>query len=35
MALYELDQISPTLADTAWVADNAQVVGDVRLGEGG
>ena len=34
MALYELDQMSPTLAETAWVADNAQVVGDVRLGEG-
>ena len=34
MALYELDAISPTIADTAYVADNAQVVGDVRLGEG-
>jgi len=34
MALYELEQMSPTLAETAWVADNAQVVGDVRLGEG-
>ena len=34
MALYELDQLSPTVADTAYVADNAQVVGDVRLGEG-
>ena len=34
MALYELDQLSPTIADTAYVADNAQVVGDVRLGEG-
>ena len=33
MALYELDGISPTLADTAWVADSAQVIGQVTLGE--
>ena len=31
MAIYELDGISPTLADTAWVADNAQVIGNVTL----
>ncbi len=29
MALYELDGLSPQLADTAWVADNAQVIGNV------
>ena len=31
MAIYELDGVSPTLADTAWVADNAQVMGNVTL----
>ena len=31
MALYELDGVSPQLADTAWVADNAQVIGNVKL----
>jgi carbonic anhydrase/acetyltransferase-like protein (isoleucine patch superfamily) len=31
MALFELDGLSPQLADTAWVADNAQVVGNVKL----
>lgn len=33
MALYELDDKIPQVADTAWVADNAQVVGEVVLGE--
>ena len=33
MALYELDGAAPQLADTAWVADNAQVMGQVTLGE--
>jgi carbonic anhydrase/acetyltransferase-like protein (isoleucine patch superfamily) len=33
MAVYELDGISPTIADSAWVADSAQVIGDVVLGE--
>ena len=32
MAVYELDQISPTMADSAYVADSAQVMGDVHLG---
>lgn len=32
MALFELDGVSPQLADTAWVADNAQVIGNVKLG---
>jgi carbonic anhydrase/acetyltransferase-like protein (isoleucine patch superfamily) len=31
MAIYELDGMSPTLADTAWVADSAQVIGNVNL----
>ncbi|MBS3996190.1 MAG: gamma carbonic anhydrase family protein [Hydrogenophaga sp.] len=33
MAIYELDGMVPQLADTAWVADNAQVMGRVSLGE--
>ena len=33
MALYELDGISPQLAPGAWVADSAQVIGAVELGE--
>jgi carbonic anhydrase/acetyltransferase-like protein (isoleucine patch superfamily) len=31
MAIYELDGLTPQLADTAWVADNAQVMGNVTL----
>lgn len=34
MAIYELDGVAPLLADTAWVADNAQVIGDVVIGDG-
>jgi carbonic anhydrase/acetyltransferase-like protein (isoleucine patch superfamily) len=33
MALYALDGIAPQLAATAWVADSAEVMGDVVLGE--
>ena len=33
MALYELDGVAPQLAEGAWVADSAQVMGDVVLGE--
>ena len=33
MAIYQLDDKTPQIADSAWVADNAEVVGDVRLGE--
>ena len=33
MALYELDGKAPQLADGAWVADSAQVMGQVELGE--
>ena len=31
MSLYQLDDISPRLADTTWVADSAQVMGNVEL----
>ena len=34
MSLYRLDDLTPRLADTAWVADSAQVIGNVELGEG-
>lgn len=32
MAIYELDGLRPEVADSAWVADNAQVMGDVVMG---
>ena len=31
MAIYKLDQLTPEIADSAWIADNAQVMGDVRM----
>jgi len=34
MALYQLDGVAPQVADSAWVADSAQVMGNVQLGEG-
>ena len=34
MAIYQLDDIKPAIAATAWVADSAQVIGNVELGEG-
>ncbi len=33
MALYELDGMTPQVAASAWVADNAQVIGNVVLAE--
>jgi carbonic anhydrase/acetyltransferase-like protein (isoleucine patch superfamily) len=33
MALYQLDQHTPRLAQGAWVADSAQVIGNVELAE--
>ena len=33
MAIYELEGVAPQVADSAWVADSAQVMGNVRLGE--
>ncbi len=32
MALYELDGIAPQIADSAWVAGSAEVMGNVKLG---
>lgn len=34
MAIYELDGKAPQLAEGAWVADSAQVIGSVELGAG-
>ncbi|MBS0441707.1 MAG: gamma carbonic anhydrase family protein [Proteobacteria bacterium] len=34
MAIYQLDDDIPRIADTAWVADSAQVIGRVELHEG-
>lgn len=34
MALYELDGVAPQLDAGAWVADSAEVIGNVKLGEG-
>lgn len=33
MAVYELDGVAPQMADSAWVADSAQVMGNVHLHE--
>ena len=33
MAIYQLDDLIPSIPASAWVADNAQVSGDVTLGE--
>lgn len=33
MAIYELDGVAPRMADSAWVADSAQVMGNVVLGD--
>jgi carbonic anhydrase/acetyltransferase-like protein (isoleucine patch superfamily) len=33
MALYQLDEHTPQLAEGAWVADSAEVMGQVRIGE--
>lgn len=33
MAIYQLDDLTPRLADTAWVADSAQVMGNVELAD--
>ena len=34
MALYELDGVVPQVAESSWVADSAQVMGNVHLAEG-
>ena len=33
MAIYQLNDLAPTIDATAWVADSAQVMGNVTLGE--
>lgn len=33
MAIYEIDNTTPRVADSAWVADSAQVMGNVELAE--
>lgn len=33
MAVYELNGVSPRIAASAWVADSAQVMGEVEIGE--
>jgi carbonic anhydrase/acetyltransferase-like protein (isoleucine patch superfamily) len=33
MAVYELDGVAPQVDPSAWVADSAQVIGDVKLAE--
>lgn len=33
MSIYELDHVAPRVADTAWVADSAQVIGNVELAQ--
>ena len=32
MAVYQLDDLTPAIDSTAWVADNAQVMGQVEMG---
>lgn len=34
MAIYQLDDLHPAIHETAWVADSAQVIGNVTLAEG-
>lgn len=34
MAVYEIDGTAPRIAASAWVADSAEVIGDVDLAEG-
>ena len=33
MAIYQLDDLTPAIHESAWVADSAQVMGHVRLAE--
>ena len=33
MAIYQLDDMQPTLHESVWIADSAQVIGQVTLGE--
>ncbi len=33
MAIYELEGVTPSISDSAWVADSAQVMGNVELAD--
>ncbi len=33
MAIFELDGVAPKISDSAWIADNAQVMGNVELAD--
>ena len=33
MAIYQLDDLTPAIHETAWVADSAQILGNVRLAQ--
>jgi carbonic anhydrase/acetyltransferase-like protein (isoleucine patch superfamily) len=33
MAIYELDHVAPHIAESAWVADSAQVIGKVEIAQ--
>ncbi len=33
MAIYQLDGAAPRISDSAWIADSAQVMGDVELAD--
>ncbi len=33
MAIFQIDEHVPSIADSAWVADSAQVIGQVELGD--
>ncbi|MBC7600704.1 MAG: gamma carbonic anhydrase family protein [Polaromonas sp.] len=34
MAIYQLDDLTPSIHETVWIAENAQVMGNVSLAEG-
>jgi carbonic anhydrase/acetyltransferase-like protein (isoleucine patch superfamily) len=34
MAVFQLGDVTPRIADSSWVADSAQVIGDVELADG-
>jgi carbonic anhydrase/acetyltransferase-like protein (isoleucine patch superfamily) len=34
MALYELNNVRPTISPTAWIAESAQVIGNVHIADG-
>ncbi|HQD65598.1 MAG TPA: gamma carbonic anhydrase family protein, partial [Casimicrobium huifangae] len=32
MAIYELDGVKPQIHETAWIAESAEVIGNVHIG---